>query len=82
MLTAWPAEDHAIVVAIGRHDQSGEDVYTFLLEALGLDVPDVDREKPPCCDDAGQPPDDPDIAARIAQSIERLTRTRRRVRSR
>lgn len=36
MLTAWPAEDHAVVVAVGRHDQSSEDVYTVLLMHLGL----------------------------------------------
>jgi hypothetical protein len=80
MLTAWPAEDHAVVVAVGRHDQSSEDVYTLLLEALGLEVPDDEREKPPCCDDAGQPPTDPDVAADMANAIDRLRRARRRVR--
>jgi hypothetical protein len=28
MLTVWPAEDHAVVIAVGSHDQSTEDVYT------------------------------------------------------
>jgi hypothetical protein len=80
MLTVWAAPDHAVVVAIGRHDRSTEDVYSLLLDALGLDVADDEREKPSCCDDAGQPPADPDVAADVANAIQRLRRTRRRVR--
>ena len=80
MLSAWPAEDHAVVVAVGRHDQSSEDVYSLLLEALGLKIPDDEREKPPCCGNAGQPFSDPEVAADIANAIERLRRARRRVR--
>jgi hypothetical protein len=80
MLTAWLAEDHAVVVAVGRHDQSSGDVYTLLLGALGLEVPDDEREKPPCCDEAGQPPADLVVAADITDALERLARSRRRAR--
>ena len=68
MLTAWPAENHAVVLAFDRHDQSSDDVYTFLLDALGLGVPDAERKKPPCCDEAGQPPPNPDVATRSERS--------------
>lgn len=80
MLTVWPAEDHAIVIAIGPHDASTDDVYADLLDALELDIPDAERTKPPCCDDAeGPPPADEAIATRIADAIDhRARRSRRR----
>jgi hypothetical protein len=76
MLIAWPGVDHAVVVAVGRHDRSSEDVYTVLLDALGLEMPESEREKPPCCDEAGRPPAHPGVAADIADAAERLGRTR------
>lgn len=48
MLTVWPAIDHAVVIAVGHHDESAQDVYAALLEALELDVLADEREKPPC----------------------------------
>jgi Flp pilus assembly protein CpaB len=39
MLTVWPATDHAVVIAVGRHDELAQDVYAALLDALELDVP-------------------------------------------
>jgi hypothetical protein len=36
MLTAWLANDHACVLAIGPHDRSASDIYDLLLEALGV----------------------------------------------
>ncbi|HEV2068469.1 MAG TPA: hypothetical protein VGR26_01600 [Acidimicrobiales bacterium] len=44
VLTVWPADDHAVVIAIGRHDESAADVYSTLLDALELEVPDAERE--------------------------------------
>lgn len=80
MLTVWPAEDHAIVIAIGPHDASTDDVYAVLLDALELDIPDAERTKPPCCNDAeGRPPADEAIATQIADALERhVWRGRRR----
>lgn len=75
MLTAWPADDEVIVLAIARHDTSAEDVYATLLAALELNVPDEERQKPPCCDDEGHPPTDEAIALDIADAV---TRRRRR----
>lgn len=78
MLTVWPAEDHAVVIAVGSHDQSTEDVYAALLDALELTVSADEREKPPCCDNAGQPPADEEVAATIAEAIDARARSRRR----
>ncbi|HXH56171.1 hypothetical protein [Iamia sp.] len=65
MLTAWITANHAVVIVIGPHDQSEDDVYALLLEALELDAPDTERDKPPCCDEAGAPPADEDASRDI-----------------
>ena len=80
MLVAWTADDHAVVVAVGRHDESSEDVYAVLLGALGLEVSEDERDKPPCCDEESRPPADPDVATDIADALERRGRARRRAR--
>ncbi|QYG93551.1 hypothetical protein HC251_14700 [Iamia sp. SCSIO 61187] len=79
MLTAWPADDEVIVLAIARHDSAAGDVYTPLLAALDLEVPDEERQKPSCCDDEGHPPADEATALEIADALSRHTRSRRRV---
>jgi len=78
MLTAWPADDEAVVLAIARHDTTAEDVYTTLLAALDLTVPEEERQKPPCCDDEGNPPIDEATALEIADALTRHARPRRR----
>lgn len=78
MLTVWRAEDHAVVIAVGSHDESTQDVYGAVLDALELAVAADEREKPPCCDDAGQPPTDDELAAAIAEAIDTRARSRRR----
>lgn len=80
MLIAWPGEDHAVVIAVARHDESSEDVYAALLEALGLRAPSEEREKPSCCDEEGLPPANPDVAMSITDAVERRGRARRRAR--
>lgn len=77
MLTAWPADDQVIVLAIARHDSTAEDVYATLLTALDLAVPEEERQKPPCCDDEGNPPTDEAIALEIADALTRRARSRR-----
>lgn len=80
MLTAWPADDEVIVLAIARHDTTAENVYATLLAALDLDVPEEERQKPPCCDDKGNPPADEAVALEIVDALTRHARSRRRVR--
>jgi hypothetical protein len=80
MIVAWPADDHAVMIAIGPHDRSSNDVYEMLLVALDRDVPAEERDKPPCCDEEGLPPADPDSASEIADALKRVERVRRRAR--
>lgn len=77
-ITAWPSTDHAVVIAVGPHDQSNADVYQLLLSALEIDMPEDQRLKPPCCDDLGEPPVDPEAAERIVGAIQALARRTRR----
>lgn len=65
------------MIAVGPHDQTAGDVYATLLEALDLDVPDDERQKPPCCDDEGQPPSGESVAALISEAMDRVTRRTR-----
>ena len=78
MLTAWPAQDHAIVILVGRHDGTANDVYRQLLDALQVGVADDERDKPPCCDESGEPPAAEDVARVIADAVERGRRRGRR----
>lgn len=39
------------MIAIGPHDETTDDVYATLLDALELEVSAEERQKPPCCDD-------------------------------
>jgi len=77
MLTAWPRHDYAIVLAIGPHNRTATDVYDLLVTALDLEVADNERTKPPCCDEAGAAPADPDVATVIVDALDALTRRRR-----
>ena len=78
MLTAWLANDHACVLAIGPHDRSASDVYDLLLEALDVTVPEDQRTKPSCCDEHGLPPTNPDAVTSIVDAVENLAKQRRR----
>jgi hypothetical protein len=80
MLTAWSAPDHAIVLAIGPHDRTAADVYELLVAALDGEVPDEERTKPPCCDEAGTAPADPDTATAIVDALDALSKRRRGLR--
>ncbi len=76
MLVVWPGDDHAVVIAIGRHDESSDDVYAVLLDHLGHEVEEAEREKPPCCDEEGRPPADSSVATDIVDAVERRRRAR------
>ena len=77
MLIIWPSEQHAIVVLVSAHDRGGSDVYAHLLEVLDVAMPATERDKPPCCDDEGQPPVDFDGATAIADAVDQRRRRRR-----
>ena len=78
MLIAWPNTDLALVIAVGRHDDSAGDIYRLLLEAFDLTVSPDERGKPSCCDDDGLPPIDPDAASDMANAMKRLASRARR----
>jgi hypothetical protein len=78
LLTAWPAPQHAVILAVGPHDRSALDIYQLLLAALAVDVPAEERTKPPCCDELGEPPADAQIAEGLAAAVTALGRGRRR----
>lgn len=78
MLTVWPAEHRTIVLLVGPHSGRAGDVYLELLDALGVDVPAGEREKPSCCDDSGVPPVEEAVAEAIADAVERSARRARR----
>jgi len=80
MIIAWPAADHAVVIAVSPHDRSDSDVYATLLVALDRDAPAEERQKPQCCDEEGLPPVDPESASEVADALQRLARVRRRTR--
>jgi hypothetical protein len=75
---AWPATDHAVVLLVGPHSTKADDVYDQLLEAVGIEAPDDERAKPPCCEEDGAPPVDEEAATEIADAVDRAARSRRR----
>jgi hypothetical protein len=38
LLTAWPAPEHAFILAVGPHDGSALDIYGLLLSAVAVEV--------------------------------------------
>ena len=78
MLTAWPAPDRVVILAVGPHDRSAADVYALLLDALAVKVPADERTKPPCCDELGEPPADAEVAGELAAAVSALPPGRRR----
>lgn len=66
------------MIAIGPHDETAADVYAVLLDALELEIPDDERQKPPCCEEDAQPPSDEEVAVLISEAIDRLARRSRR----
>jgi hypothetical protein len=78
LLTVWPGDDNAIVILVAPHDRGHSDIYDQLLEALGIDMPAGEREKPSCCDEDGVPPANIDVAHVIADAVASRARRRRR----
>lgn len=78
LLTTWPVSDHVVILVVGPHDRSAHDIYDLLLAALTVEVPADERTKPPCCDELGEPPADPEMAELVAEAVSALAPRRRR----
>ena len=77
ILTAWPAADSVVILAVGPHDRSAQDIYELLLAAIEVAVPAQERSKPPCCDELGEPPADVALAQALALAVSALAPRRR-----
>lgn len=75
LLTAWPAADSVVILAVGPHDRSAQD--ELLLAAVEVEVPAQERSKPPCCDELGEPPADAALAQALAAAVSALAPRRR-----
>jgi len=78
LLTVWPEPERVVVILVGPHSNATGDVYDQVLDALGLETPDDEREKPACCDEEGSPPTDVEAAETIADAVESRARQARR----
>lgn len=79
VVVAFTAEDEAIIVIVGPHDDDDphNDVYTLLYELAGLErPPQGERSKPPCCStEEGLPPlSDQSLADDLVSRARDLTR--------
>ena len=79
-LVGFPADDEVTVLIIDRHDARAQpDVYRRLYHQLGIGHPSETRTKPPCCDEDGSAPVEPELVERFIEGAKRLRRKRRRV---
>jgi hypothetical protein len=78
MLLLFPAAQEVAILLVGPHERENPDVdvYRRLYRLLGVDVPDDEHRRPPCCGD-GQPPVDPELLDRIIDRTKELARGRR-----
>ena len=80
VVVAFESPQRACVLLVGPHSAAdpGLDVYAELYELLGITSPDgASRTKPPCCNDADQPPGLGDDLADLIISAARRRGTRR-----
>jgi hypothetical protein len=82
LLIAWPAPEHAVILAVDPHDGSALDIYEVLLSAVAVEVPvevpAEERSEPPGCYEPGEPPADAQVADALAAAVTALDRGRRR----
>lgn len=79
VLVFFPAENQVAILLVGPHDRENPqlDAYARLYRLLGVEVPDDEHRRPPCCAD-DQPPVDPDLLDRAIDRTKLLTRDKRR----
>jgi hypothetical protein len=68
LLTVFESPDRCILLLVAEHTRTSNP-YQLLYDALGIGEPEEPRTKPSCCDPAGQPPVDPDFAARFEDGL-------------
>jgi hypothetical protein len=81
VIVAFPTAGEVAILKIAPHD-AANDPYREIAEELGVQVSTAARTKPPCCDPAGDPPDDQAILDQLDAAFGRLTRRKQRERSR
>ena len=72
LLTVFESPDRCILLLVAEHTRTSSP-YRLLYDALGIGEPEEPRTKPACCDPEGQPPIDPDLAARFENGLRQLT---------
>jgi hypothetical protein len=79
-LVCFPDDESAVVLIVGEHlrDDPATDVYRSLYRLLELSEPSGKRTKPPCCDESGKAPIDPELLDRFQEGAAQLRRPRRR----
>ena len=66
------------MVLVASHTRTPGGVYDQLLDALRIEMPAEDREKPACCDEEGEPPVNAAVATSIAEAVDRRAGRARR----
>lgn len=83
-LVCFPDDESAVVLLVGEHLRGDPeaDVYRSLYRLLELPEPSDKRTKPPCCDESGKAPIDPELLDRFQEGAAQLRRARGRSRRR
>jgi hypothetical protein len=83
MLVFFPSPEEVAILLVGPHERENPelDAYRRLYALLGVDVPDDEHRRPPCCE-KGEAPIDPDLLERITDRARELARSQRRLRRR
>jgi len=71
LLTIFEAPERCILLLVAKHTRNANPCL-LLYDALGIGESEVLRTKPTCCGPEGQPPIDPDLAARFEEGLRRL----------
>jgi hypothetical protein len=75
-LVCFPEEERVVVVAVAEHLRGDpEDVYGSLYELLEIPEPTAKRTKPPCCDEGGKAPVNPELLGRFQTGAKALIRS-------
>jgi hypothetical protein len=78
LLTAWPALEHAVILAVGPHGGSALDIYGLLLTAVAVEVPAERAEQATVLRRTGWAPADAQVAEALTAAVTALGSRRRR----